>query len=132
MQVRMSISRNSSIQPLDPYTGLSSSVRLVILVAFYALLALLLFLLLFLALLYHLPVIHSRDSNFHSLYNNLPSAYHRVTLQRYKLTVICSLKKSKSSSQFDRLVCAALSLPFSNSSASSIGYDSITFAPSQR
>ena len=45
-----------------------------------------------------------------------------------ELTVICSLKKSKSSSQFDKLVCADESFELNNSSASSIGYDNITFA----
>ena len=42
--------------------------------------------------------------------------------------MICSRRKSKSSSQFDRLVCAVDSLEVSSSSASSMGYESITLA----
>lgn len=47
---------------------------------------------------------------------------------RCPLTVICSRRKSKSSSQFERLVLAVESFVSSRVSASSMGYDSITFA----
>ena len=47
-------------------------------------------------------------------------------------TVICSLRNSKSSSQFARLASAALIFSSSIATASSMGYASITFAPSQR
>ena len=43
-------------------------------------------------------------------------------------TVTCSRKKSRSSSQFDKLVFAAPSFELSNVSASSMGYDNITLA----
>lgn len=43
-------------------------------------------------------------------------------------TVICSRRKSRSSSQFDSDVFAVLSFPTSSSSASSMGYESITLA----
>jgi len=46
--------------------------------------------------------------------------------------VICSLRKSKSSSQLSKLFCAAVSFKSKSDSASSRGYASITFAPSQR
>jgi hypothetical protein len=46
----------------------------------------------------------------------------------FQLTVICSLKKSKSSSQLDRLCLAADSFCSRRVSASSIGYDNMTFA----
>lgn len=44
------------------------------------------------------------------------------------LTVICSRRKSKSSSQFDKLVWAVDSFDDNKSSASSMGYESITLA----
>lgn len=47
---------------------------------------------------------------------------------KWRHTVICSRRKSKSSSQFDKLVFAVDSFEPSNVSASSIGYDNITFA----
>ena len=49
-----------------------------------------------------------------------------------KLTVICSLKKSRSSSQLSKVFSAVASFDSSSVSASAIGYASITLAPSQR
>lgn len=80
---------------------------------------------LFFSLLDHFPVVNSCSCHFHSL-NHGQSLLPRTSL--CALTVICSRRKSKSSSQFDRLVLAVDSFESNKVSASSIGYDSITLA----
>lgn len=92
--------------------------------------ALLLFLLLF-ALVHHIPVVDSCDRHLHGL--SALGVVSRASVPRPRkasrlLTVICSLKKSKSSSQFDKLSFAAFSFESRSDSASSIGYDSMTLA----
>lgn len=82
------------------------------------------FLLVF-AFLDNLPVVHSRDGNLHGL---LSVSMRRPAGPGIGRTVICSLKKSKSSSQFDKLCFAVDSLDCRSVSASSTGYDNMTFA----
>ena len=72
------------------------------------------------------PVVDTSCGNLHRL--GLCQLVGRTVKNEVWLTVICSLKKSKSSSQLDKLVCADDSLELSSSSASLIGYDNITFA----
>jgi hypothetical protein len=62
------------------------------------------------------------------------SVSHNVQLctSFFSHTVICSLKKSISSSQLLKLVFAVESFVVNSSSASGIGYASMTFAPSHR
>lgn len=73
----------------------------------------------------HIPVVHSSRSNLHRLKNRQSMSFVRKAGAR---TVICSLKKSRSSSQFSRFCLAAESFDCNSSSASSIGYASMTFA----
>lgn len=72
------------------------------------------------------PVVDTGCSNLHRL--GFCQLDNRTGKSEVWLTVICSLKKSKSSSQLDKLVCADDNLELSSSSASLIGYDNITFA----
>ena len=65
------------------------------------------------------PVIDTSCSNLHRL--GFCQLDDRTGKSEVWLTVICSLKKSKSSSQLDKLVCADDSLELSSSSASLIG-----------
>jgi hypothetical protein len=51
-----------------------------------------------------------------------------VATGKYELTVICSRKKSRSSSQFAKVCLAADSFDSRSSSASPIGYDNMTLA----
>lgn len=73
----------------------------------------------------NIPVVHTCCSYLHRL--TYVSDLQNQFLQSIP-TVICSRKKSMSSSQFARLCFAAESFEESSCSASSIGYDSITFA----
>lgn len=96
-------------------------------VLFFALLLALL-----LALLHDVPVVHSGCCNLHGLagceYRQSQSG---LKTESGLLTVICSLRNSASSSQSTRLFLALPNLSTSSVSASSIGYASMTFAPSQ-
>ena len=71
------------------------------------------------------PIVDSRGRDFHGLDFNQRDS-NAVCMSEH--TVICSRKKSKSSSQFVILDFAAPSFESSNVSASSSGYESITFA----
>lgn len=98
-------------------------------------------------LLYNVPVIHSGCRNLHGLsYSRqstrclqgeaVPQNWGEGVLGKgsevdSQLTVICSLRNSRSSSQSSRLCLALLNLSASRASASSIGYANMTFAPSQ-
>ena len=78
----------------------------------------------------NIPVVHSRRSNLQCLYPRMSAKISRNQVRA--LTVICSLKKSKSSSEFSSVCCAPYSFPSSSVSASAIGYASITFAPNHK
>ena len=85
---------------------------------------------LFSPLLCDIPIVNPRRGNLQGLAMMLvPSAHNLVQVV---LTVICSRRKSRSSSQFAKLCCAADSFDFSSTSASAVGYDSITFAPNHK
>ena len=77
-----------------------------------------------------IPVVHSRRGNLQCLYPRMSANISRTQVRA--LTVICSLRKSKSSSQFSSVCCAPDSFPSSSVSASAIGYASITFAPNHK
>lgn len=82
---------------------------------------------LFFPLLDHLPVINPCSSNLHGL--ALVSRILRFPgAEPIGRTVICSRKKSRSSSQLAKLVLAVDSLLLSSVSASPMGYDNITLA----
>lgn len=78
----------------------------------------------------NIPIIHSCCSNLHCLkYCQCPMSNTSICRNGlWELTVICSRKKSRSSSQLLKFCLAVANLVVSNSSASSIGYESMTFA----
>ena len=110
---------------IPPVRAGSATASLVVLF-FAVLLALLL------ALLHDVPVVHSGCCDLHGLagceYRQPPGS---EVAEQDLLTVICSLRNSASSSQSTRLFLALPNLSTSSVSASSIGYASMTFAPSQ-
>lgn len=73
-----------------------------------------------------IPIIYSCRGDFHCLENEL--AGERIVHGQDDLTVICSRKKSRSSSQFENDACAASSFSCSRASASGRGYESMTLA----
>lgn len=77
--------------------------------------------------LHDIPVVNTCCGDFHRLLN---VSKHKPASRSWEhvLTVICSRRKSRSSSQFAKLCFAASSLDPSSSSASLRGYASITFA----
>lgn len=77
----------------------------------------------------HVPVVHSCECNLQCLRLVVS---HELKFPKDGPTVICSLKKSRSSSHVARLAFAVDSFDVSNSTASGIGYASMTFAPSHR
>lgn len=119
----------SSIQKLIPYPYPAGSATGGLVVLFFALLLALL-----LALLYDVPVVYSSCCDLHGLAERVSAGGYQIGMYEKALgllTVICSLRNSASSSQSSRLFLAFPSLSTSSVSASSIGYASMTFAPSQ-
>ena len=78
------------------------------------------------------PIVYPSRRYLQSLFPTVSQMNMLLGKQQVLPTVICSRKKSKSSSQLARFTLAASSLPSSSASASGIGYASMTFAPSHR